>query len=71
VVSSQSSVTSDAAIADIWRRQVASERGFEGLYVAALRSVGVPARLGAEGRAVLWTGSAWQAAPRPVVESWP
>jgi hypothetical protein len=36
-----------------------------------MRSVGVPCRLDAQGRAEFWTGSVWQAAPRPLVESWP
>jgi len=58
---------SGASIADIWRRQVTSERGFEAIYVAALRSVGVPARLGSQGRAECWTGARWQAAPRPLL----
>ena len=53
--------------AGAWQRQISDERGFEGLYVAALRSVGVASRLGTEGRAELWTGSAWAAAPRPLV----
>ena len=57
-----------ATVADIWQRQIANERGFEAVYVAALRSAGVPARLDARQRAELWTGSAWQAAPRPLVE---
>ena len=55
-----------SVVAEIWQRQITNERGFEAVYVAALRSVGVPARLGAEGRAELWTGTAWQAAPRPL-----
>jgi hypothetical protein len=59
-----------AAVAEIWQRQITSERGFEAVYVAALRSVGVPSRLGAQGRAEFWTGSAWQAAPRPLIEGW-
>jgi dienelactone hydrolase len=59
-----------AAVAEIWQRQITNERGFEAVYVAALRSVGVPSRLGAEGRAVFWSGSAWQAAPRPLIECW-
>ncbi len=59
-----------SAVAEIWQRQITNERGFEVVYVAALRSVGVPSRLGAEGRAVFWSGSAWQAAPRPLVECW-
>ena len=54
-----------AAVAEIWQRQVTSERGFEAVYVAALRSVGVPSRLGAQRRAEFWTGSAWQPAPTP------
>ena len=68
VVRGQWSVVSD--IADLWQRQLASEREFEALYVAALRSVGVPSRLGAQGRAELWTGSAWQPAPRPLLTPW-
>lgn len=48
-----------------WRAGVASDPGFEQLYVAALRSVGVAARLGAQGKAELWTGAAWQTAPEP------
>jgi predicted esterase len=60
-----------SAVAEIWQRQITDQRGFEAVYVAALRSVGVPSRLGAGGRAEFWTGSAWQPAPRPLVgESW-
>jgi hypothetical protein len=57
-------------IAQTWLRQITTERGLEAVHVAALRSVGVPARLTAHGRAEFWAGSAWQAAPRPVVERW-
>jgi hypothetical protein len=57
-----------SVVAEIWQRQITSERGFEAVYVAAMRSVGVPARLGAPDRAEFWTGAAWQAAPRPLVE---
>jgi hypothetical protein len=59
-----------STVAEAWQRQVTDERGFEAVYVAALRSVGVPSRLDAQGRAELWTGSVWQAAPRPLVEEW-
>lgn len=59
-----------AAVAEIWRRQVSNARCFEAVYVAALRSVGVPSRLDSRGRAEFWTGSAWQAAPRPLLEGW-
>jgi hypothetical protein len=55
-------------VGETWRRQVTSPRGFEATYVAALRSVGVPARLDPNGHAEFWTGSAWQAASRPLVE---
>jgi predicted esterase len=58
-----------SVVAETWQRQITSERGFEAVYVAALRSVGVPSRLGAQGRAEFWTGAAWQAATRPLVES--
>jgi hypothetical protein len=59
-----------STVAEIWQRQITNARGFEAVYVAALRSVGVPSRLDAQGRAELWTGSVWQAAPRPLVEGW-
>ncbi|MGO8931298.1 MAG: alpha/beta hydrolase family protein [Limisphaerales bacterium] len=59
-----------AAVAEIWQRQITNKRGFEAVYVAAMRSVGVPSRLDPQGRAEFWAGSAWQAAPRPLVEGW-
>ena len=40
--------------------------GFERIYVAALRSVGIAAQLGAQGQAEVWTGAVWQVAPRPL-----
>jgi dienelactone hydrolase len=57
-------------ISEAWARQITDARGFEALYVAAMRSCGVPARLDASARAEFWTGAAWQAASRPLVESW-
>jgi dienelactone hydrolase len=59
-----------SVVAEIWQRQITNERGFEAVYVAALRSVGIPSRLAPQGRAEFWTGSGWQAAPRPLVEGW-
>jgi hypothetical protein len=56
-----------STVAEIWRRQIANERGFEAVYVAAVRSVGVPSRLGPQSQAEFWTGAAWQAAPRPLI----
>ena len=59
-----------SVVAEIWQRQITDQRGFEAVYVAALRSVGVPSRLGAQGRAEFWTGSGWQAAPRALIGRW-
>jgi acetyl esterase/lipase len=56
-------------IVEIWQRQMTDARGFEAVYVAALRSAGVPARLDGRRRAEFWTGSGWRAAPRPLVET--
>lgn len=52
-----------------WRRQVTDAKGFETLYVAALRSVGIPARQNPDGKADYWTGEKWTAAPRPMISS--
>jgi hypothetical protein len=40
------------SVPEIWRRQLTDQAGFEIIQVAALRAVGVPARLDAEGKAV-------------------
>jgi hypothetical protein len=50
----------------IWTQGMADATGFERIYVAALRSVGIAAQLGSHGQAQLWTGAAWQPAPRPL-----
>jgi pimeloyl-ACP methyl ester carboxylesterase len=55
-------------ISDIWLRQITDKAGFEIIYVAALRSVGVPARLDLNGKAEIYTDYKWQPAPRPVIE---
>jgi dienelactone hydrolase len=58
-------------VPDIWLRQLTDQTGFEIIYVAALRSVGVPARLDAKGVAEFFSGDKWQTAPDPVVlEAW-
>jgi hypothetical protein len=44
----------------IWRRQITDATGFEIISVAALRSVGVPARLNSQGHVEFWEGSKWQ-----------
>jgi hypothetical protein len=54
----------------IWLRQQTDQTGFEIIYVAALRSVGVPARLDSNHQAEFWDGSKWSSAPGPAVISW-
>jgi dienelactone hydrolase len=54
----------------IWLQQITDETGFEIIYVAALRSVGVPARLDATGHVEFWNGTDWRKAPIPLVMSW-
>ena len=54
----------------MWHRQIVNPDDFEIIYTAALRSVGVPARLNAAKRAEFWDGKNWQTAPRPVLETW-
>jgi len=54
----------------IWLRQITDEAGFEIIYVAALRSVGVPARLNSQHQAEFWDGTKWGNAPRPSVVRW-
>jgi len=58
-------------VPDIWRRQLTDQTGFEIIYVAALRSVGVSARLDSHHHAELFNDGKWQTAPDPVVlEAW-
>lgn len=54
----------------MWRAQIVNPTDFEIIYAAALRSVGVPARLDARKRAEFWDGKDWQPAPRPLLEAW-
>jgi dienelactone hydrolase len=57
-------------IPNIWLRQITDETGFEIIDVAALRSVGVPARLNGQQKAEFWNGREWVAAPQPAVMTW-
>jgi dienelactone hydrolase len=57
-------------IPTIWLRQITDETGFEIIHVAALRSVGVPARLNAQQKAEFWNGREWVPAPLPAVMTW-
>ncbi len=53
-------------VPEIWLRQITDRTGFEVVYVAALRSVGVPARLNGEGKAEFYDGVKWREAPATV-----
>jgi hypothetical protein len=53
----------------IWTQQLTDEAGFERIYVAALRSVGIAARLNDAGQAELLHGNQWQPAPRLLIGS--
>ncbi len=57
------------SIESMWLGQIANVGGFERLYVAALRSAGIPARLDPGGRAEFKVETGWKAAPRPLIES--
>lgn len=45
-----------------WEHGIASEREIQVAAVAALRSVGIPARLNAFGQAEFWNGAEWKPA---------
>lgn len=64
-----SSYGADQDVDTIWIQKMASEGGFQRIYVAALRSVGIAARLNDLNQAEIWTGQAWTAAPRPPITS--
>ncbi len=64
--------TGERAVGDIqslWREQAATAAGFERLYVAALRSAGIPARLSQSDQAEFWNGNDWLSAPRAAGQS--
>jgi hypothetical protein len=52
-------------VPDIWQKQITDETGFEIICVAALRSVGIPARLDLKGQAEFNDGNVWW--PVPVI----
>lgn len=52
-----------SGIETIWRDQITDERGFQRIYVATLRSVGVGARINSVGNAEFWDSSQWRLAP--------
>lgn len=52
-----------------WESGRTDDLGFDEIYVAALRSVGIAARLGLGGSVELWTGSLWSPAPQPLIRA--
>jgi hypothetical protein len=54
----------------VWLKQITDKPGFEPIYVAALRSVGVAARLDSNGRTEFLGGNKWQTATEPSVLNW-
>jgi pimeloyl-ACP methyl ester carboxylesterase len=57
-------------VESMWNGHIVNLEDFEILCTAALRSVGVPARLNGKQEAEFWTGSQWKAAPRPLGTTW-
>lgn len=57
-------------VSDIWLKQITNKAGFKIIYVAAIHSVGVPARLNSNCNAEFWDGNQWQPAPPTSVVSW-
>jgi len=51
----------------IWTQGMTDEAGFDRIYVAALRSVGIAARLNGNHQAELLANGKWQPAPRPLI----
>jgi hypothetical protein len=64
------SYPAQAGVESMWNGHIVNLADFEILYVAALRSVGVPARLNSSRQAEFWTGQTWQSAPRPLAVTW-
>jgi len=58
------------AVETIWTQGMTDEAGFEQIYVAALRSVGIAARLDDHKQAEMLSDGKWQPAPRPLMTSW-
>jgi hypothetical protein len=57
------------SISETWTSGVTDAEGFERIYTAALRSVGIAARVGENGRTEFLENGAWKAAPRPLFDS--
>lgn len=55
-------------IETIWNQQRTEGEGFQRIYVAVLRSIGIAARFNDLRKAELWTGKEWRAAPPPLLD---
>jgi hypothetical protein len=58
---------SDEEITTIWERGMTDRGGFCGVYAAALRSIGIPARLDEKRNVEVFTDQRWQKAPKPII----
>jgi dienelactone hydrolase len=58
-----------SGVEEIWKAELTDVTGFERIYVAALRSVGIPARLDNSGKAELFATGQWRPAPKPIAFS--
>lgn len=54
-------------VPDIWLKQITDEAGFEIIYLAALRAIGVPPHLDSNRHAEFWDSNQRQPAPPPSV----
>lgn len=61
-----SKYTANRDVDVIWIQGMVDEAGFERIFVAALRSIGIAARLNEFGRVEIWTGQTWVDAPAAV-----
>jgi hypothetical protein len=57
------SVNAEMTIPEAWASGLTDAKDIKQLHVAALRAVGIAARIGGEGAVEMWKGGGWQAAP--------
>lgn len=62
-------ISTKAGVEAAWETGSTDSAGFTELHVAALRSVGIAARLSAEGEVELWSGGQWLPAPQPLLKT--
>jgi hypothetical protein len=59
------------SLVTIWQKQVANQRDFTRLYVAAARSVGIPARMNSKGVCQIWSEERWLDLTEPKFKEMP